>query len=288
MKIHIFYRIFVIFAISCTLNAADIDFTSNTQSKWQTGLIKSGLYRSLGFYSGYYRYNEPEVMSMDTLMFGLMGQVGLISQAGVKLEGTLRVNYALGRYTGSILDVDNPDRNGESLNSLIGSIAGDVELKGGYNLLGSLERATLYLQTGLGYYLNRTEFIVMDRIQGYLYVPLELEGEVLINPKIAFTYGGGYRYLIFGNHLSKTTKYGATDDLRVTQKEGFSFAAFIGANFFTKSQQWRSVRLIYEYWNIGDSDTVRTTSIYNPSNVVNLYEPKNNTHRLFIQYSFGF
>ena len=198
----------------------------------------------------------------------------------------MRVNYALGLYTGGILDPDNPDRDGEKAYGMDGSVAGDIELKGGYNLLHS-SNATLYLQTGLGYHLNRNEFMSMDRIQGYFYVPLEIEGEALLNSKIAFTYGGGYRYLIFGNHLSTASKYGYTGDVRVTQKEGFGFSAFIGANFFNKARELRSFRLVYEYWNIGDSKSIRTESIYT-GNEVYLYEPKNNTHRLFIQYSFGF
>lgn len=77
-----------------------------------------------------------------------------------------------------------------------------------------------------------------------MYVPLEIEGEVFLNQKLAFTYGGGYRYFIFGNHLSEeaTIKRGK---LKVTQKQGFGFSAFIGANFFIKSQE---LRLVYEYW----------------------------------------
>ena len=281
-----FITMFLFCVLFCGMSKADESiFAGDSQSKWQKSLIKQGFYRSLGFYSGYYRYTEPTVMHIDTLMFGLIGQIGHISQ-GIKLEGTLRVNYALGLYTGGILDPDNPDRDGEKAYGMDGSVAGDIELKSGYNLLHS-SNATLYLQTGLGYHLNRNEFISMDRIQGYFYVPLEIEGEALLNSKIAFTYGGGYRYLIFGNHLSTASKYGYTGDVRVTQKEGFGFSAFIGANFFNKARELRSFRLVYEYWNIGDSKSIRTESIYT-GNEVYLYEPKNNTHRLFIQYSFGF
>lgn len=289
----IFITMFLFCVLFCAVSKADESvFAGDSQSKWQKSLIKNGFYRSFGFYSGYYRYtefdtkdNDSFIMSLNTLMFGLMGQIGHISQ-GIKLEGTLRLNYALGVYTGGILDPDNPDRDGERLYSMKGATAGDIELKGGYNLLRH-SNLSLYVQTGLGYHLNRTEFIVMDRIQGYLYVPLEIEGELPFKQNIVLTYGGGYRYLIFGNHLSTASKYGYTGDVRVTQKEGFGFSAFIGANFFTKSQELRSLRLVYEYWNIGDSKSIRTESIYTGDEVY-LYEPKNSTHRVFIQYSFGF
>ncbi|MCX2716577.1 hypothetical protein OQH61_02380 [Helicobacter sp. MIT 21-1697] len=297
MKTMNIYKTFMTISSLCVLlcNVSvgdDTIFAADSQSKWQKSLIKQGFYRSLGFYSGYYHYGEVDtrrnnerVMRMDLLMLGLMGQMGFVSQRGVKLEGTLRLNYALGKYTGGILDADNPDRNGQSATSIDGASIADIELKGGYNLLRSLN-ATLYFQTGLGYYLNRNELITMKRIQGYFYVPLELEGETLLTSRIALTYGGGYRYFIFGNHFTEnaTTERG---NLRVTQKEGFGLSAFIGANFFTKTQELRSLRLVYEYWKIGDSERRPVTSVY--TNVTHyFYEPKNSTHRVFIQYSFGF
>ena len=287
----IFLVVSVCSTLFCNVSTAD-DNVFIGDSKWQKSLIKNGFYRSLGFYSGYYYYgevdtrkNDAEVMHMDLLMFGLMGQIGHISQ-GIKLEGTLRLNYALGLYTGGILDADNPDRNGKPVKSIDGASMGDIGLKGGYNLLKHSSYTSLYLQTGLGYFLNRNELTSMKRIQGYLYVPLEVEGEVLLNQKLAFTYGGGYRYFIFGNHLSEntTTERGK---LKVTQKQGFGFSAFIGANFFTKSQELRLLRLVYEYWSVGDSKTSPMVSVYT-GDTHYFYEPKNSTHRVFIQYSFGF
>lgn len=268
------------------------EVSAESHSKWQSGLIKNGYYRSLGFYSGYYHYGEVDtmgdrVMRMDTLMFGLIGQMGLVSQSGVKLEGTLRLNYALGVYTGSILDVDNEARNGERLKSIIGAVAGDLELKAGYNMLKHFStHHTLYLQGGLGYHLNRTEFIAFKRYQGYFYVPLELEGESAIYNNLILTYGGGYRYLIFGNHFTDiSTSYNG--NLRVTQKDGFGANAFIGVNFYTKAGEVRNVRLVYEYWSIEASKPSAMQSVYT-GEIYYFYEPKNSTHRVFLQYSFGF
>lgn len=268
------------------------EYASANSSKFSHSLVKKGMYRSLGFYTGYHHYGEfgrdgSRFMRMDTATFGLMGQLGLAATSGLKLEGSARINYALGLYTGSILDTDNADRNGRKLHSITGALMGDVELKGGYNLLRGGGATSLYLQSGLGYFLNRTEFITMDRIQGYLYVPLELEGEAQLNARVALNYGAGYRYLVFGNHTSTASKYGFNDDYYVKQKSGFGANAFIGATYYNSEGALRSVRLIYEYWHIGAADPMRTSSSIT-GNETAIYEPENSTHRVLLQYSYGF
>lgn len=258
----------------------------------QKSLMKSGLYRSLGFYTGYHHYGEvgrdgSRFMRIDTATFGLMGELGLVNPLGIKLEGSARLGYALGIYTGSILDTDNAQRDGQKLVSMMGMFAGDVELRGGYNLLKASQMASLYLQGGLGYFLNRTEFMTMDRLQGYLYIPIELEGEVYIGNKGVLNYGLGYRYFIFGNHLSTASEYGFNDDYYVTQKNGFGLNAFIGRTYYGKDSTMRSIRLVYEYWHIGAADTMRTSSSITGDPTA-IYEPENSTHRLLLQYSYRF
>lgn len=258
----------------------------------QKSLMKSGFYRSLGFYTGYHHYGEvgddgSRVMRMDTATFGLMGELGAVNSLGLKLEGSARFGYALGVYTGGLLDTDNEERNGQKLVSITGMFAGDVELKSGYNLFRASRRASLYLQGGLGYFFNRTEFIAMDRLQGYLYVPLELEGEVHMGNKGVLNYGLGYRYLIFGNHLSTASEYGFNDDYYVMQKDGFGLSAFIGRTYYGKDSTMRSIRLVYEYWYIDMAKPMRTSSSIT-GDATAIYEPENSTHRLLLQYSYRF
>lgn len=284
----------LLLALLCYLSSIFGDDRVSIQgdSKWQPQLMKNGFYRSLGVYSGYYFYGEvdtrtnEEVMHMSLFMFGLSGQMGVVARNAYKLEGTLRVNYGYGKYVGGVLDVDNEERNGKPLTARNAVLIGDVELKAGYNLLSNLSYISLYAQSGLGYYLNRNEMTSMYRIQGYLYVPLEFEGEAILNDKIALSYGAGYRYLIFGNHLSREPT-GLNGKVDVIQKDGFSWHGFVGMNFFTKAGQLRSLRLVYEYWSIGDSPKSAMSSVYT-GDIQYLYEPKNRTHRVFLQYSFGF
>ncbi len=257
-------------------------------------LVKDGMYYALGTFLGYYNYNEVDefgspFMRMDTAIFGLSGQVGIAAQNGLKAEGAIKIGYALGLYSGSILDVDNQERNGQRLYSITGTTAGDMELKAGYNLLKlfGMHSASLYLQSGVGYYITRTEFIVMDRVQGYLYVPIELEGEAQLNQDIALSYGGGYRFFALGNHFSAASKYGVEDDYFVLQRQGFGAFGFIGINYLNTNRALRSVRLVYEYWSIGAADPMLTTSSYTGAQGY-IYEPKNSTHRVLLQYSFGF
>lgn len=263
-------------------------------------LLKKGVYKSLGYMSGYHRYAEVDtsdnnafVMSMDMLTFGLVGQLGAVSASGIKVEGTLRANYALGLYTGGFLNQDGDADTGKRVYTMVGSFNADAEVKSGYNFLRSFESASLYLQSGLGYYFASTQFITMERLQGYLYVPLELEGEVLLNDKVALNYGGGYKFLIFGNHYSATSKYGLEGDMDVMQRKGFGAGGFIGAQFRTKSGGLRNVRLIYEYWSIENSPLTQlyssdiNSTTKQPTHRYYL-EPKNSTHRVFLQYSFLF
>lgn len=263
-----------------------------SNSAFQKSLVKqAGFYRSLGFYTGYYHYGEVDrgggrVMRMDTAMLGFLAQLGGISQSGLKLESTFRINYALGVYTGSILDADDDSRDGTPAKNITAAVAGDIELKAGYGLIRA-ESSNLFLQSGLGYHLNRTEFMPAERIQGYFYVPLEIDGEVAISNGYALSYGVGYRYLIFGNHFTAASKYGFTDDLKTTQKKGFGASAFIGLNYFSEDNNLRQVKLVYEYWSIEGSNPLDTRSFYT-NNPVSIYEPKNATHRVFIQYHFAF
>lgn len=262
-------------------------------ASYAEGLVyKSGFYSSLGFYTGYYHYGEIDrnggrVMRMDTAMFGLSGQLGNVTSFGLKLDATARFNYALGQYTGGILDPDNKDRNGKALRQPVGALAGDVELRVGYDLLHFLPTSSLFLQSGVSYHANRTEIISMLRYQGYLYLPIELEGHSQISQTLALSYGGGYRYLIFGNHFSQSTRFGFMDNYSVLQHDGFGALGYIGANFLTKDGGMRSVRLVYEYWSIEAAQGAPIRSIYT-GQPVTLYEPKNSTHRVFLQYSFGF
>ena len=255
-------------------------------------IFKENLYKSLGISLGYYHYSEvgqqnESVMRDNALRLTFIGNLGYAKQ-GAKLEGILEVSYALGVYTGGILDVDNPERNGQSVSTITGALMGNLELKGGYNLLQPLlQNIRFYLQSDVGYFLNRNEFLVMDRVQGYLYVPIELEGEIKISPKLALNFLVGYRYFIFGNHFSAASKYGFTDDYRVTQKQGFGANAFIGFSYLNKNLNKRSVRLVYEHWSVGAADPMQTKSAVT-GNDVPIYEPKNRTHLVSLQYIFGF
>lgn len=91
-----------------------------------------------------------------------------------------------------------------------------------------------------------------NRLQGYLYVPLEIEGEIKIsspNAPTALNFLLGYRYLILGNHFTATSNYGFTDDYHVIQKKGFGINALLGITFLENSHR----RGIYLVMSIGIS-----------------------------------
>ena len=160
------------------------------------------------------------------------------------------------------------------------------ELKVGYNLLKPFlaENASLYLQGGVGYYFNRTDLVAMHRLQGYLYIPIHLEGELALSEKWALNYMGGLNAFILGNHFS--SKGHNSKDLNVLQHEGLGARAFLGATYKTTSDRINSFRLVYEYWSVEGSPSVAMTDY--AGNQIALYEPKNSSHILTLQYIWNF
>ncbi|TLD81725.1 hypothetical protein LS68_001470 [Helicobacter sp. MIT 05-5293] len=261
---------------------------------WGNDVFKENFYKSLGVSIGWYNYSEQDenggfIMSINTARLSFVGNLGYATR-GVKLEGILEASYGLGIYTGSILDTDNSDRNGEAVQNLDGVFTGNIDLKAGYDLLKPFhqDNAKLYFQSGIGYFLNRNEFMSANRLQGYLYVPLELEGEVRLpaQKSMALNFLLGYRYFILGNHFTAASNYGFTDDYHTIQKNGFGINALLGATYLKDSNR-RGVYLVYEYWNIGAANPMRTQSIVTGDSVA-IYEPKNSSHIVRLQFSFGF
>lgn len=252
---------------------------------WGNDVFKENLYKSLGIAMGWYQYNEPTIMSIDAPRLSFIGNLGYITGGGAKLEGIFEVSYAIGIYTGSILGTNEP------VQSLDGVFTGNLDLKAGCDLLkpSYQNNAKLYFQSGIGYFLNRNEFMAANRLQSYLYVPLEIEGEIKIsspNAPTALNFLLGYRYLILGNHFTAASNYGFTDDYHVIQKKGFGINALLGITFLENSYR-RGIYLVYEYWNIGAADPMATHSVSSGEDT-SIYEPKNNSHILRLQFSMGF
>ncbi len=254
-------------------------------------LLKSGFYKSIAIGAGYYHYGETDyrgksVMRMDMGLLNVGLNLGY-AKGGGKIDFVADANVAMGVYTGGVLDTSNADKNGERLVMFDTNSFYHLELKGGFNLLSTtgLDSA-IYLQGGVGYYFNRNDFTAIERLQGYVYVPLQIEGEAILSADWVLNVMGGYNFFIFGHHHSKLTKSQFSKDLRVRQTQGFGASAYIGATYKTRSGNINAFGLKYEFWSIGASPSVRMID-YNGRNVA-MYEPDNVSHILTLQYVWRF
>lgn len=254
-------------------------------------LLKSGFYKSIAIGAGYYHYGETDyrgksVMRMDMGLLNVGLNLGY-AKGGGKIDFLADANVAMGVYTGGVLDTSNADKNGERLVMFDTNSFYHLELKGGFNLLSTtgLDSA-IYLQGGVGYYFNRNDFTAIERLQGYVYVPLQIEGEAILSADWVLNVIGGYNFFILGHHHSKLTKSQFSKDLRVRQTQGFGASAYIGATYKTRSGNINAFGLKYEFWNIGASPSVRMIDY--KGNSVAMYEPDNVSHILTLQYVWRF
>ena len=261
----------------------------------QPSLIKEGLYKSLGIGTGYYYYGEvgrqgEHLMHLDFMLFNVNGNIGYIADSGGRVDFSADANIAFGVYTGRVLDTSNAEENGKFLQSIDGNSFYHLELKGGFDILrafgdfGESRSASVYALGGLGYYFNNNNFDADYRLQGYLYLPLGLEGEIGLGERFMLNYAGFFHLFILGNHFTSRGHF--SKDLDVLQSEGLGAKAYIGATYKTKHDRINSFRLVYEYWSLAGSPAVAMTD-YTGKQVA-LYEPKNSSHILTLQYLWNF
>ena len=258
----------------------------------ESSLLKQGFYKRVGIGGGYYYYgevvkNDAFFMRMDNLAFNLAGNIGYITRFGLKLDVYVDANFALGIYTGSVQDTVKLENNGRPVTHANMSTYYHAQSLLGYNFLAfATPKASLYLQAGGGYYFNRNDLNSYERLQGYVYVPIELESEILLNDKWALNLMGGFKYFIFGHHLSATSRQHFDKDLNLSQKNGLGAGGFVGARYRTKRGEINSFGLRYEYWHIKRSSIGYVTDYsgkYGPG-----VEPKNTSHIITFQYAWDF
>lgn len=258
----------------------------------ESSLLKQGFYKSVGIGGGYYYYgevirNDEFFMRLDNLVFNLAGNVGYITRFGLKLDAYIDANFALGIYTGGVQDTVKRENNGRYAMNASMSTYYHAQTLLGYNFLAFLTpKASLYLQAGGGYYFNRHDLNSYERLQGYVYVPIELESEIVLNDKWALNLMGGFKYFIFGHHLTQTTKQHFDRDFNASQKNGLGASGFVGARYRTKSGEINSFGLRYEYWHIGHSSIGYMTDY--AGNYDGAVEPKNTSHIVTFQYAWEF
>lgn len=261
-------------------------------------LIKDGFYRHIGTGISYYRYGEVDtynndafVMRIESPMLNASGNMGYVFPNGIKLDGYADVNISLWAfYTGHTRDERNPANDGKKATSPEFNSYYRFQGLVGYNFLnGVSERTTLYLQTGTAYFLSRTDSQMIERLQGYFHIPLQLEAEIMLSNSLALNIMGGVNWVLFGNHLSKGTRENSTGNLNVTQRDGlFGASGFVGLRYRTKEGNINAIRLMYEYLRAGDSPPSGIIYTWGATQPTRYIEPKNSTHIISLQYFWSF
>lgn len=255
-------------------------------------VIKNGFYAGIGPSVGYYNYNEYEsrrndafVMRLDNMLVGVNSHVGYVAK-GVKMQLGLDANAAFGLYTGGLFYDESRSTRvyGYAINSFYHA---DVIL--GYNILEpfGVESVSLFLQSGVSYFFGRTDNSGLERLQGYLSIPIALEGQVGLGESWSLDFMGGYNYFILGHHISRSTNYGMSGDVNVLQRNGYGAKAYLGLSHITKDDKKISMRLVYEHWFVDDSP-LTTLYSYVTNEITRTYEPRNKSHIFTFQYIFAF
>ena len=240
---------------------------------------QNGFLSEVGAGIGYYRYDEPQVMNTDDLLLNLNAKLGYRHHF-IKTEGIGNVFVAFGRYNGAILELGE---NGEGQERKLRSISAS-QIFDGFDMLFFSDSMDLFVQSGIGYWQLFYFSTSYDRKQGYLYVPIELEGEIRSTPSFAWTYLLGYKHLIEGRHTTTISSLGIADvDLFARQDKGFGLKASFGWKQQNKDST-NFTRFIVDYWKI-DESTRTTTHL---GRRVQFVEPRNFTVSVYLQYGWNF
>lgn len=249
---------------------------------------ENGMFNEIGAGVGYYRYDEPRVMNTDELLLNINAKLGYRHNF-VKAEAVGDVFTTFGLYTGGYLEFDEvvDDIEKKTTHGTASSQIFNGQAKVGIDLLAFSDMMDLFVQSGIGYWFMLDRDYIHKRQQVYVYVPIELEGEIRSAPSFAWTYLLGYNHLIDARHktLSTPTKI-ANADLFAKQDKGFG----LKGSFGWKKQNKDSLnftRIVVDYWKIGDSalGNIGTSYLNKPAG---FYEPRNFTLSVYLQYGWRF
>ncbi|MDE7316955.1 MAG: hypothetical protein K2N12_04390 [Helicobacter sp.] len=247
---------------------------------------EDGIIANFGVGAGFNQYSEPSLMHTNELLLNANANLGYRYQFA-KLEAVGDGFTTVGQYRGHYRNdpLDGTSKEG-TVKMTTMSQTFDGQLKAGVDLFGFSSSYDLFLQSGIGYrylYHNTAGF---KRAQIYVYVPIELEGEIAASPSFAWTYSLGYKHLIEGRHASLIRQIGTDEeDYYAKQDKGFGAKASFGWKE-TSSDSKTFTRFVVDYWKINQAD--RKPIVNHLGVIKNPYEPKNFTISVFVQHGWRF
>lgn len=247
---------------------------------------EDGIIANFGVGAGYNQYSEPSLMHTNELLLNVNANLGYRYQFA-KLEAVGDGFTTVGHYRGhyQVDPLDGTGREGTAHAVTMSQIF-DGQLKAGVDLLGFSSSYDLFLQSGIGYRYLYHNTAGMKRAQIYVYVPIELAGEIAASPSFAWTYSLGYKHLIEGRHASLIGVLGYdSEDYYAKQDKGFGAKLSFGWKE-TSSDSKTFTRFVVDYWKINDADRKPIVNHLGIPGFV--YEPKNFTISVFVQHGWRF
>ena len=227
----------------------------------------------------YIRYEEPDVMKEEGIMYGLGGSYAYHNNWMFKVEGNGM--YGQVDYTGSGTLDNIPDYK--------------FEIRGlaGYDFpAGQTTYLTPYL--GLGYrYLNddssgklsSTGAAGYDRESNYFYTPVGLQTITELNGKWSLGLNAEYDYLWAGKQISHLEDvnpgYGT---LKNDQKNGWGLRGSVQLKKKGETADFLAEPYV-RYWSIEESEI---SSVTTQQYIISGYEPKNNSTEIGMKLAVSF
>lgn len=238
----------------------------------------------------FYQYEEPGVMELDGLMYGVLGRVSWLiprmreihrdeGEAGPLFKDDLLVfriegRYAVGEadYDGALLD-DTPYKV-----SGIDSSSYEFRLLAGYAPGVQHDRMTAFY-IGFGYRFKDDDSSFdpagYKRESTYRYIPILLEHTRTLQNGNDLAFTVEYDHLMSGEQVSDLTSVGG-DKLTNDQSSGYGLRGSVAYSGSAQRFDW-VIEPYIRYWDIDDSDVALLTD---GVSVMGFYEPENNTVEL--------
>lgn len=238
----------------------------------------------------YYSYTEPGVMNISGPMFVANADFGILYRffkTQLEVYGGKDIGSSL--YHGGIYDLKTKQiepYDAQSTDYYLGTV-----LKLGFSLFRN-HYEPIYVYSGIGYRFLHNFIIdkphvkaAYTRDQGYIYLPIGINGEWAFHPKISVLGGFEYRILLYGHQASGLQALGFSSDAHFKQTDGMGFRVTSGMKFYLNKNHALKLTFYYDSWIIAKSDIV---VLEKDGKRESFIEPANNTQTggVLIGYSF--
>jgi hypothetical protein len=247
--------------VIAAMTMANMARAESIRLKTQTG-------NDIGLSLSSYKYQEPGVMSLKGMKFGLDIQATNLLPNTYFLRGDLR--YA----SGSV------DYNSNDTGSASGNPDWYIEAR---ELVGkdwSVNNSVFSPYTGLGYRylfndargLSSTGYSGYRRESNYLYLPIGVAHHITLNDQSKLLSTLEYDHLLAGKQITSLSDVGAGYS-DATNNQGHGYGLKLSVMY--ENDNW-AMGPYAHYWNIGQSNVVPEIQNGSPTGW-GLAEPKNNT-----------